>query len=197
MQIIEFIAVVFGLGNVYFLTRQKVIAWPLGIATVSIYSYIFYQSHLYSDFILHLIYIALNVYGWWNWIYGGQTTAELNVTRLTGKAILWWSITLLLGFILWGWYMDNYTQADYAYADAFTTVASLIAQYLIAKKKLENWLLWIIVDIVAIQIYLLKELYWTSGLYFIYLLLCIYGFVSWKNKMASTDSAAAQTISSL
>ena len=180
MQIIEIIAVILGLGNVYFLTRQKMIAWPLGIATVSIYTYIFYQSRLFSDCILHVIYIILNIYGWWNWTHGGARDQQLPVTKMSMKSIGIWTLILLVGFVIWGHFMDRFTTADFAYADAFTTVASLIAQFLMAKKKLENWLLWIIVDVVAIQIYFLKDLNWTAGLYFVYLLLCLFGYFSWR-----------------
>ena len=180
IQIIEIVAVVLGLGNVYFLTQQKLIAWPLGLIMVSLYAYIFYQTNLLSDFILHLVYIVLNIYGWWYWIYGNAHQKLLAITELTlGQR---WSFTLLivLGSAIWGYFMSKHTQADFAYADAFTTVASLVAQYLLAKKKLENWIIWVMVNVVAMQIYLLKGLFPTSGLYLIFLVLAVYGFREWK-----------------
>ncbi len=183
MQIIEIIAVFFGLGNVYFLTQQKMIAWPLGIATVSLYTFIFFQNYLFSDFLLNFIYIILNIYGWWNWSYGKKGQVDLEVTTMTASQRWTWATVIGLGFLGWGAAMQTYTPADYPFPDAFTTVASLVAQFLLAKKKIENWIIWIVVDVVAIQIYFLKGLYPTAFLYAVYLILCMIGYRQWKRSL--------------
>jgi len=184
LQIIEFIAVASGMTHVYLLTRQKIVAWPFGLLSVGLYIFIFAEARLYSDVILHVIYVMLNIYGWWNWAHKGPEEDELPVTHLARKEILAWSALILAGFIAWGSFMKANTNADFPYPDAFTTVASLVAQFLLARKKLENWILWIIVDIVAINIYTLKGLYLTSGLYAVYLLLCIKGWRDWRRAMS-------------
>ena len=183
LQIIEFIAVVSGMTHVYLLTREKIIAWPFGLLSVGLYIFIFAESRLYSDMILHAIYVILNIYGWWNWANKGPEEDQLPVTRLTRTEAAAWSGFILVGFIVWGSVMKANTNADFPYPDAFTTVASLVAQFLLARKKLDNWIIWIIVDIVAINIYMLKGLYLTSGLYAVYLFLCIKGLRDWRRSM--------------
>ncbi len=186
-QIIELVAVFFGIVNVYLLTRQNIWAWPAGIAMTGIYVYIFFESRLYSDFILNIIYVLLNVYGWWYWSKKTKSTEEedsgLPVTHLSHLDIALWTGLIVVGTGIWGYLMDTRTDADFAYFDAFTTVASLVAQYLLARKKLENWIIWIVVDLVAINIYYLKELYFTSVLYGIFLALCVLGLIEWKRSM--------------
>ncbi|MDH3651022.1 MAG: nicotinamide riboside transporter PnuC [Saprospiraceae bacterium] len=180
----EIVAVVFGLLNVYLLTKQNIWAWPCGLVMVTLYAFIFFDAKLYSDFILHLVYIILNVYGWFYWLRGGSREDNLPVTIMNTRQRVSWLISMFIGFLLWGFFMSTTTDADYPYPDAFTTVLSLVAQYLLARKKLENWILWITVDLVAINLYLLKSLYFTSGLYFCFLILCLYGIRSWKKSMA-------------
>ncbi len=187
-QIIELVAVFFGIVNVYLLTRQNIWAWPAGIVMTGIYVYIFFVSRLYSDFILNIIYVLLNVYGWWYWTKKAKSTEEedsggLPVTHLSHLDIVLWTGLIVVGTGIWGYLMDTRTDADFAYFDAFTTVASLVAQYLLARKKLENWIIWIVVDLVAINIYYLKELYFTSVLYGIFLALCVLGLIEWKRSM--------------
>ncbi|MBK7344841.1 MAG: nicotinamide mononucleotide transporter [Saprospiraceae bacterium] len=131
-----------------------------------------FVSRLYSDAILHVVYIGLNTYGWYHWLQPTQIRQNIPVTRLTGKQLSTIIGAIVLLTLLWGYVMDTRTDADFAYFDAFTTVASLIAQFLLTRKKIDNWLIWIAVDLVAIPIYLLKGLYITSGLYTVYLILC-------------------------
>jgi nicotinamide mononucleotide transporter len=183
IQIMEIIAVIFGLLNVFLLTRQNIWAWPCGLLMVSLYAFIFFDARLYSDFILHIIYVILNLYGWYYWLRGGVGDEDVPVTLLSKSSRIIWSGVILSGFIIWGTVMYRFTDADYPFPDAFTTVASLVAQYLLARKKLENWILWIIVDLVAINIYFLKELYFTSGLYLVFLILCIIGWKKWQSDM--------------
>ncbi|MCF8239145.1 MAG: nicotinamide riboside transporter PnuC [Saprospiraceae bacterium] len=186
MNPLELIATLTGLIHVWLLTREKVIAWPFGIVSVAIYVYIFFVSRLYSDAILHVFYIGLNTYGWIHWLHPDQTRKSLPVTRLSRMHLSTVLGSIILFTLIWGYVMDNKTDADFAYFDAFTTVASLIAQFLLTRKKIDNWLIWIAVDLVAIPIYLLKGLYLTSGLYTVYLVLCISGWLSWRRGLKSS-----------
>ncbi|MFQ5448494.1 MAG: nicotinamide riboside transporter PnuC [Saprospiraceae bacterium] len=180
LTILEIIATICGLIHVFLLTREKIIAWPFGIATVTIYVYIFFASRLYSDAILHVCYIAINSYGWYNWARRKENVTEVKISRLRPSGIAILAAIVFAGTLAWGYLMDTNTDASFAYYDAFTTVASFTAQYLLTQKKIDNWAVWIAVDLVAIPIYLLKGLYVTSGLYFVYLLLCISGLIEWR-----------------
>lgn len=184
LTFLEIVATVSGLIHVFLLTREKIIAWPFGIITVTIYVYLFYVSRLYSDAILHVFYIVLNSFGWYNWAKRTDDHAEVLITRLKTNWTAALAVAIVTGTFGWGYIMDTQTDADFAYFDAFTTVASVFAQYLLTQKKIDNWIIWIAVDLVAIPIYLLKGLYFTSGLYTVYLILCISGFLEWRKLRA-------------
>ena len=99
-----------------------------------------------------------------------------------------WALIIFIGASVWGFTMNTLTNADLVYFDAFTTVGSLSAQYLLARKILQNWLIWIVVDIVAINVYLIKGLYFTAFMFLIFLLLCIKGFIDWRKSIHQKES---------
>ena len=181
---IEALAVVFGLVAVYFNTKEIVWGWPTGIVGVVLSGLLFYQVRLYSDLILHILYVGLGFYGWYEWLYGGKGQSTLRVSTLSPRQWLPLMALGAVGTFAIGYLFDRYTEADLAYWDAFTTSFSLVGQYLLAKKKIENWLLWIIVDLVASGIYVYKELYLLALLYFLYLGLATYGYRHWQKSMA-------------
>jgi nicotinamide mononucleotide transporter len=177
---LEIFAVLMGLLHVFLLTREKIIAWPFGLLSVSTYAWIFYDAQLYSDVILHFAYIVLNIYSWWKWSSKTNSSNQLPISYLnTTQRISLPLLTIFISFGL-GWFMHQNTDADFPFGDAFTTVTSLTAQILLAFKKRENWILWIIVDIVAIAIYGAKGLYLTAALYLLYLTISVEGWRSWK-----------------
>ena len=184
MNLIEIIAVIFGLLAVWLTVRRNIWCWPAGLVQVVLYVWIFYQVKLYSDLILHVIYIGVQIYGWHHWLYGGKDRTELPVTRMTIKTNAMWSAVALTGTAAWGYLMASTTDASVPYGDAFTTATSLVAMWLQAQKKLESWLFWIAVDVIAIGIYWYKELLLTSGLYAVFLILCLIGYASWKKELA-------------
>lgn len=191
LTFIEAIAAVFGLLAVYWNAKQNIYCWPAGLIQVILYVFVFYNSFLYSDFILHIIYIGLQIGGWYHWLNGGNpndSDSTLKVTTYsTSNFILW----LLLGTIItaaWGTFMQLQTQADFPYGDAFTTAFSLIAYWFMIKKKLETWYLWIVVDIVAIPIYLYKGLYITATLYTVFLTICVMGLLDWRKDYLENTS---------
>ncbi len=185
MTLIEAIAVVSGIACVWLIVKESIWCWPTGLVQVSLYVYIFHQAKLYSDFGLHIFYVGMQFYGWYHWLHGGQNNDKAPISRLPVTGIVGWAALGLLGAAGWGWIMERYTDASVPYPDAFTTVTSLIAQWLLARKKLENWYFWIAVDIVAIGIYAYKKLYLTSGLYAIFLVLCIIGVRAWNRTYKS------------
>jgi nicotinamide mononucleotide transporter len=184
ITILEIIATVAGILCVYLQTKEKIIAWPFGILSVSISVFIFFRSALYSDVILHIVYIFLNIYGWWNWAHARKSeNEEAPILILAKQGYFIWPFIIICGTGLLGFIMKEYAGADLAYFDAFTTVGSLVAQYLLARKILQNWILWIVVDVVAINVYLYKGLHYFAFLFFIYLLLCIKGYLDWRKHL--------------
>lgn len=184
MSAIEIIAVVFGLFCVGLTVRQNIWCWPTGLVQVALYIVIFYQAKLYSDVILHVIYVFLQFYGWYHWMYGNRDKQQIPVTVLSSRQRLTWIGVAGTGTLAWGAFMASYTDASLPYGDAFTTVTSLVAQWLMARKKLESWLFWIAVDVIAVGIYWIKELQLTSGLYAVFLVLATLGFFAWQKSFA-------------
>ena len=177
-QTVEIFGAIFGFLSVYFTIRQNIWCWYFGLLQVTLYCFVFYTSKLYSDMILHVIYIFLQFYGWYNWKYGGSNKSTLRVTLLT-NTMFWIGLTVLVTALL-GYVMQTKTDASFPYEDAFITVASLVAQYLMIKKILQSWLFWIIVDVVAIIIYAYKDLYFTTVLYVLFLVMAVMGYLEWK-----------------
>ena len=183
MLALEALAALTGLWSVYLVTKQNIWCWPLGLVSVAVAAVVFYDSFLYSDMILHVYYFGMNVYGWVYWSRKPKDADVLSVSNLSFRQnVIWIGITAV-GTAAWGFVMSQNTQAAFPFGDAFTTVASLVAQWFMAQKKLENWIYWFIIDVVAITIYAMKGLYLFSAQYVIFLILCAVGFRSWKNTM--------------
>lgn len=193
MSPIEVVAVIAGFLCVYFTIKENIWCWPTGLLQVTLYIFVFYQAKLYSDVILHVIYVAMNIYGWYFWLHGGEKRKEANITRLSSA---WFSACIagsVAGTLLLGWFMASRTDAALPYADAFTTVFSLVAQWLLSRKKLENWYFWIAVDFVAIGVYFAKDLYLTGVLYIAFLFMATAGLLRWRRSFnsLSTEEAVA------
>lgn len=189
MSIIEVVAVVFGLVCVWLTVRENIWCWPTGLVMVALYIVIFLRAKLYSDMGLQVVYVFMQIYGWYNWLHGGKDKGELKVTRMTRVGIILWSIVGICGTAGLGFVMDTYTDASLAYWDAATTVLSLIAQWLMAKKLLESWVVWIIVDVLCVGVYTVKGLYLTTGLYAIFLGLATAGLLTWRKSYLKTQPA--------
>ena len=180
MSAIEWIATAFGLACVILTIRQNAWCWPAGLVQVLLYIFVFFEARLYSDVILHVIYVVLSIYGWWAWTRGGAGGGELPATRATSRAIAMWTAIAAVATIIIGAAMRKYTSADWPFWDAAVLVLSLIAQWLMARKILESWVFWIVVDVLAI------------GLYAVFLALAITGFFQWKRTISPITQRAAE-----
>ena len=182
-SVIEIVASLAGFVCVYLIIKRNIWCWPIGLLQVSLYMFVFYQAKLYSDFLLHGIYVGMQFYGWWYWLRGRGQNDEVIVLTMPNIQALAWLITTLLGTLVLGYVMVSKTDAALPYPDAFTTVASLTAQWLLSRRQLINWLFWIVVDIVAIGVYLAKGLYPTTVLYSLFLIMATTGFFVWYNRL--------------
>jgi nicotinamide mononucleotide transporter len=179
MSLIEIFATFFGFLCVWLTIKRNIWCWPAGIIQVSLFIFIFYDTRLYSDMLLHIIYVFLNSYGWYHWYNSTSDSKELKVTDL--RTHLWiWVIGCIAGTLGLAFVMSTYTNASMPYPDSFITAASLIAQWLMAKKKLESWYFWLIADVMAMVVYWNKELYLTTGLYIAFLIMATLGFWEWR-----------------
>lgn len=181
----------FGVLCVWLTIRQNIWCWPTGLVQVVLYLHIFYQARLYSDLLLHGFYVLLQFYGWYHWLHGGRGDGPLAVTRLDRAGAWAWPLLALGGSLPWGWLMATFTDAALPYADAFIAATSLVAQWLMARKRLESWLFWITVDVVAIGVFWSRGLILTSGLYALFLLLATQGYVTWRRALVEAGARPA------
>ena len=183
MNIYEWIGALTGLLCVWLAARQQVWTWPVALVSVVFYFVFFYQIRLYADMWLQVFFFGANLYGWYEWLYGGKNHSELPVSTLTPVQRL---LVLVLGLVasgLMGLYFKSFTNASYPLLDSALAAFSILAQLLLTRKKLENWLIWFVVDIFYVGLYWQKEAYLTAGLYFIFLIIAAQGFLAWKRSM--------------
>ena len=184
IDFLEFAGAVFGLLTVWFLIKENILTWPAGITYVLISFVIFYRIRLYADLALHFFFLVLNIYGWYYWTNGKQKAEnELAVTSISIKFLASLSLLSLAGIYIMGTLFKNYTDAAIPYWDSATTTLSLTAMWLTARKKIENWYFWIVVDILATGIYVYKGIYFYAALYGIYIFMAFFGLISWKKSM--------------
>jgi nicotinamide mononucleotide transporter len=176
---IEIVASVSGFLCLYFLIKRNIWCWFFGFVQVTLFTWIFFNAKLYSDTALHVIYMGLQVYGWWNWTHHKGQDEQLIVEAGSVKSAGFWAGIAVLATLVLGTIMDTYTDASFAYPDAFTSSTSLVAQWLLTRRYIYNWLFWIVVDIVAVYIYLQKGLYPTAVLYMTFLGMCVVGYLGW------------------
>jgi nicotinamide mononucleotide transporter len=190
MSPLEIIGVVLGVLMVLLFIRESIWAWPVGLVDSGIYVWIYFSSKLYSDTILQVVYCVIFAYGWWHWARGGGTAEELPVTRLSRRSLLGWIAIGAVATAGWGELMHRKTDAAFPHWDAFILVFGLIAQWWQARKRLENWIAWIIVDGVGIGIYWLKDLRPTAALYALYLAMAVAGHLAWRKSLVQAGKAA-------
>lgn len=176
---LEWTATIAGFLCVYLLIKRSIWSFAFGLIQVSIYAWIFYDVKLYSDMALHVFYIGFQFYGWYIWQQSQDEHGHIIVVGGKLNEYVAWATVVALASAILGYFMANNTDASLPYPDAFTTCASLAAQWLLSHKKLLNWVLWIIVDIVAISLYWQKQLYPTSALYLCFLIMAIIGQIQW------------------
>ncbi|MEJ5962155.1 nicotinamide riboside transporter PnuC [Pedobacter immunditicola] len=178
---LEWCGVFTGILCVWLAAKNNIFNWPIAIVSVLIYIFIFYESKLYADMGLQFYFLIMSIYGWYFW-HQHQNNKEAGrpVSVITKKEIIL-SIagiivfTLVLGFLLF-----KNTDASFPFIDSFCTACSLIAQIFLARKVLENWLIWIFVDIIYIGIYISKGLYATAFMYALYIYIATVGYLAWR-----------------
>lgn len=185
MSSLELVAALFGAVSVYLSVRQNIWSWPTAIVNVGLYALVFFEAKLYADMGLQVIYVVLSVYGWYEWLYGGENRTKLRVTRTGSRLGALLALIALSGAALLGVVLRGATDAALPFMDSFLSSTSLVAQWMMTRKKLENWLVWIGVDVLYVGMFIYKHLYITAGLYTVFLALAVRGFIDWQRSMTS------------
>jgi len=182
---LEGLAAAFGVVSVYLSTRQNVWSWPTAIVNVAIYTIVFYQGRLYGQMGLQPIYLVLSVYGWYQWLHGGEQRSELRVTRASPRLLVALGVLNLAAWMALAAILRR-TDAALPWLDALLTTTSLVAQWMMTRKILENWILWIAVDVVYVPTFISQGLYATAMLYAAFLVLALMGVVEWRRSITAT-----------
>lgn len=180
MSAIEIVAVLLGIANILLIIRRSVWNFPVAIAMVSLYFVIFRDARLYSDAGLQMFFAAVNLYGWWSWHRNKVDAGEVIVRRLPALGYGRWIAGSVAAIWVWGSFMGTYTQTSYPYWDASVAMLSVAGQILMTRRFVENWHYWIVVNLISIPLYVVKELYLTAGLYGVFLVLAITGLIAWR-----------------
>ena len=189
---LEGTAVAFGLVSVYLSTRENIWSWPTAIVNVALYSVLFFREKLYADMGLQVIYLLLSFYGWYEWLYGGENRSELHVSRITPRLAAILALAGAAGAVGLGTILHRNTDASLPYLDATLSVFSLIAQWMMTRKLLENWVLWTVLNVVYVWMFLfLKHLNFTAFQYAVFLVLAVLGFRDWRRSYEARRGATA------
>lgn len=184
MTYIEPLAALLGLWSVWLIIRRNVWGFPIGIIMVVLYAWVFYNARLYSDMLLQFAFIAFQVHGWVHWSRSPVDADDRRI-RLRRLSAGQWVFTLLAGVagtLALGTVMSKYTNAAIPFLDAGTTTVSLLAQWWMNRRYVENWLLWIAVDAVYLYQYGSQQLYYTTALYGIFLGMAFWGWQTWRKR---------------
>ncbi|MCX6306471.1 MAG: nicotinamide riboside transporter PnuC [Bacteroidetes bacterium] len=181
---IELIAVAFGLVCVWMMKKESILAFPLGIVNVGIYVYIFFAARLYANAAINGFFFIMSVYGWYNWTRKDRNDGTLRITRCSRRELLLNAIAVFIFFVIIRLVLVHYTTSTIPSWDAITTAVYIVAQWLLSRKKIENWILWISADTVMIGLCAWEGLFFSSFQYLVFTLIAIFGFREWSTKLA-------------
>ena len=191
MQLTEWIAAALGLVNVALVVRRSVWNYPFALAMVTLYFFVFWDAKLYSDALLQIFFLVINLYGWRNWLRSRELAGEVIVGTLAAKARALWVGATLAASLAWGLAMASFTDAAAPLWDALIAGGSVAAQLLQARRRVECWALWIAVDLIAIPLYFSRGLHATSALYAVFLALSAAGLLAWWRAWRTREPVAA------
>jgi nicotinamide mononucleotide transporter len=175
----ESLAVVLALLYLLLAVRCSIWCWPAALFSTLIYMVIFFQARLYMESALQVFYVVMAGYGWWQWRHGGANHGDLPISKLAWQDHLKLIAAIIVGTAVFGWVMSN-TQAALPWLDAFTTVAAVVATWMVARKVFENWYYWLVIDMTSIYLYLSRDLQLTALLFGAYIVLIGIGIFSWQ-----------------
>jgi nicotinamide mononucleotide transporter len=184
----ELAAAVITLVSIWLATRENIWYYPTGVVALLLYTWTFFQAKLYAETLLQIICLVLMLYGWYEWLYGGERHTELPVTRTPRWAWLAAVIAGVIGSAITIWIQLRYTDNPAPYVDSSLLAWSLVAQWMTARKWIENWLLWIAVNTVSVPLYITRSLWITAVLYVGLWILAVFGYREWRKSLQSASA---------
>lgn len=191
MTSLEWVAAALGLICVALAVRRNLWNYAFGVASTGLLAVVVFDARLYSQALLQLFFVAINAYGFLNWRRAKADTGDVPVERMQGREIALWLAVAIVATVVWGVAMDRLTDAAQPLGDAAIAIASVVAQLLMARRKLENWLIWIVVDVASVPLFLAQGLTIVAALYLVYLALAVWGLIDWWRAWRLTGAVAA------
>ncbi len=191
MSAAESLAVVLALAYLLLAAREHIACWACALVSTAIYTVVFWDASLLMEAALNVYYMAMAVYGWQQWRYGGAAHEGVSIRSLSMRQHGLIVAAVVCLTLASGAYLASQTSAVWPYVDSFTTWASVITTVLVAKKYLENWLYWFVIDSISIPLYLDRGLYLTAALFAVYLVIVVFGYLSWQRHLTARTAAAA------
>ncbi|MDD2593770.1 MAG: nicotinamide riboside transporter PnuC [Bacteroidales bacterium] len=189
----EIIAASLGIIAIYFQINAKPFYWLISLVVSAMYIVVYYTSKLYADMSMQFYYVGMSIYGLWAWLFGQKRNdnderAPLPISTINN--IKTWIIIAIITvgtFFLIGFILANYTGSNVPWWDAFTTALSFVATWMLARKKIENWIFWIVVDATSVALYIYKQLYPTTILFVLLTFLAVVGYIQWRKELKNME----------
>lgn len=193
IDVAELLGFLTGAWAVWLTVKERVSNFPVGIANSAFFLLLFFDARLFANAALQIVYIALGAAGWWLWLHGGADRTPLRLDRLRVRGWLLAVVATAAGTALLTVVLAAAHDAA-PFWDALTTALSIVAQWLLNKKKLENWYVWALADVIYVPLYLSQRLYLTSVVYVLFLGLCVAGFAEWRRRLAVVPPRPAEPV---
>ena len=190
MNPLEIAGFITGAISVWLAVRQDPWNWPMGVANAVCFLVLFWEARLYGDMALQVLFIAICLLGWYRWLFGGPEHSRLRVTHITTREAIVYTFLGISATAVFTPYLRSVGDAS-PLLDALTTVLSVEAQYLMTRKVIEHWWVWMAADILYIYLYASRHLYLTSVLYVVFFAMCVVGWRDWQRDIAAQEAAAA------
>lgn len=187
---LDLLTTLLGLAYILLEYRASIYLWAVGFAMQVLGIVLYYQKGLYADCGMEIYYICMTVYGFMNWKFGfgGKKKAKpAEITHIPAKIAFRWIVIAMAVWALIYWILVTFTDSKVPIADSFTTAFSLMGIWALARKYIEQWLVWIVVDIVTCQLYFYKDIPFKASLYCLYIVIAIFGYRKWKKMMFSNQ----------
>ena len=183
MNYLEIFGTFIGIIYLWLEYRASIYLWLAGIIMPAIYIFVYYDAGLYADFGINIYYLIAAIYGWFFWMWGHGEKKSLPIMHTPCKCYLPLFLVFIVSFIGIARILIEYTDSNVPWLDSFTTALSIVGMWMLARKYIEQWFAWILVDIVCCGLYIYKDLYFTSALYGLYSIIAIFGYFKWKKIM--------------
>lgn len=179
MTLLEVSANIFILISVFLANRNSIHTWWTGIIATTLFGFLFYEVKLYADVTLQIFFTLTSIYGWWKWLQGGGEKRQIPITRIKISLLLIFTAVAVILTFGYGSLLYKLTDASYPFADSLVLFFSILAQFLLMERKLETWIFWIAVDLIAVPLFASKELYLTAVIYSAFLINAVWGLIHW------------------